>query len=205
MGQMDDSASDTSHDKVKTAFYKISPEEMCKMKHSLEIMENRLGSLWITTGRAHVDPILNEFELVKASITEAEPASENLITPETSDSDSDSKFDSDSDSDSEPEKPAPAACTTLVKGGVILVVSRMVVQLKTQKNESSAYMADFIDKFVKIDDEHELLDVIEQAMRADSDFVKEFGIRTKKILSEFFTRKIKDAFSKELTEAFSKI
>lgn len=78
MGQMDDSASDTSHDKVKPAFYKISPEEMYKMKHSLEIMENRLGSLWITTGRAHVDPILNEFELVKASITEAEPASENL-------------------------------------------------------------------------------------------------------------------------------
>jgi hypothetical protein len=75
---MDDSASDTSHDEVKPAFYKISPEEMCKMKHSLKIMEDRLSSLWVITGCAHIDPILNEFEIVKASITEAEPASENM-------------------------------------------------------------------------------------------------------------------------------
>lgn len=42
-------------------------------------------------------------------------------------------------------------------------------------------------------------------MREDSDFVKEFGIRSKKIISDFITCKMKDAFSKELTEAFSKM
>lgn len=75
---MDDSASDTSHDEVKPAFYKISPEEMCKMKHSLKIMEDRLSSLWIITGVTHIDRILDELEIVKASIKEAERASENM-------------------------------------------------------------------------------------------------------------------------------
>ncbi|KAG9512847.1 hypothetical protein KCU93_g10241, partial [Aureobasidium melanogenum] len=196
---MDDSASDTSHDEVKPAFYKISPEEMCKMKHSLKIMEDRLSSLWVITGCAHIDPILNEFEIVKASITEAEPASENIITPESS----------DSGSVPDSDKSTPAICPILIEGGSTLVVIRMLEQLEAQKNETSDRIVDFIDSHVpdaaEHDDKHELFVVIEEAMREDSDFVKEFEIRSKKIISDFITSKMKDAFSKELTEAFSKM
>ncbi|KAG9844603.1 hypothetical protein KCU98_g11185, partial [Aureobasidium melanogenum] len=133
---MDDSSSDTSHDEVKPAFYKITPEEMCKMKHSLEIMEDRLSSLWVITGRAHIDPILNEFKVVKTSITDAQPASENIITPGTS----------DSDSVLESDKPASAICATLVEGSINLVFSRIVEQLETQKNETSARTLDFFQE-----------------------------------------------------------
>ncbi|KAG9516994.1 hypothetical protein KCV07_g6390, partial [Aureobasidium melanogenum] len=193
---MDDSASDTSHDEVKPAFYKISPEEMCKMKHSLKIMEDRLSSLWIITGVTHIDRILDELEIVKASIKEAERASENIITPKAS----------NAGSETEPEISAPAICATLVEGGMNLVMIRMIEQLKTQKNETSARILEFFKKLEDEDcDVYYLFTIIEEAMREDSDFVKEFEIRSKKIISDFITSKMKDAFSKELTEAFSKM
>ncbi|KAG9740224.1 hypothetical protein KCU73_g9271, partial [Aureobasidium melanogenum] len=196
---MDDSASDTSHDEVKSAFYKISPEEMCKMKHSLKNMEGRLSFVRNITGRAHIDPILNELKIVKTSLTEAEPASENIITPEAS----------NSGSETEPEVPAPAICATLVEGGIKLVMIHMLEQLEAQKNETSDRIVDFIDSYfadaVENGHEDDFLTAIRPATEADPDFVKEFEIRTRKIMSEFFTRKIKDALAKDLTEAFSKI
>lgn len=82
----------------------------------------------------------------------------------------------------------------------------MIEQLKTQKNETSARILEFLKKLEDEDrDVYYLFTIIEEAMREDSDFVKEFEIRSKKIISDFITSKMKDAFSKELTEAFSKM
>lgn len=87
-----------------------------------------------------------------------------------------------------------------------LVMIRMIEQLKTQKNETSARILEFLKKLEDEDrDVYYLFTIIEEAMREDSDFVKEFEIRSKKIISDFITSKMKDAFSKELTEAFSKM
>ncbi|KAH0010106.1 hypothetical protein KCU78_g10460, partial [Aureobasidium melanogenum] len=176
---MDDSSSDTSHDEVKSAFYKITPEEMCKMKHSLEITEGCLSSLWVITGCAHIDPILNEFKVVKTSITDAQPASENIITPEAS----------DSDSVLESDKPPSAICATLVEG---------------EPNLSS--YPGFFKKFDDGDcDEDYFFTVVERAIKTDSEFVNEFEIRIMKIISDYIICKMKDALVKDLTETFSKM
>ncbi|KAG9940985.1 hypothetical protein KCU85_g9770, partial [Aureobasidium melanogenum] len=63
--------------------------------------------------------------------------------------------------------------------------------------------AEFIDSWDPYDDD--ILSVVNEAMIADPDFVKEFEIRARKIISDFFIRKMKDALVKDLTEAFSKI
>ncbi|KAH0333390.1 hypothetical protein KCU81_g9879, partial [Aureobasidium melanogenum] len=182
---MNDSTSDNSHDEIKPAFYKITSEEMLMMKHNLEAMKSRLG--------AHLDPVLQEFEALKASIAEAEPASENLITPESSDSGS--VLDSD--------RPAPETDPFLLRSGIRVVASHMIDQLDAQKNETSTRIADFIDSWDPYDDG--ILSVVNEAMSADPNFIQEFEIRARKIISDFFIRKMKDALVKELTEAFSKI
>ncbi|KAG9688250.1 hypothetical protein KCU95_g17354, partial [Aureobasidium melanogenum] len=182
---MDDSTSENSHDEIKPGFYKITSEEMLKMKHNLETMKSRLG--------AHIDPVLQEFEALKASIIEAEPASENIITPESSDSGS--VLDSD--------RPAPEIVPFLLRSGILAIASHMLDQLDAQKNETSTRIAAFIDSWDPYDDD--ILSVVNEAMSADPDFVKEFEIRARKIISDFFIRKMKDALVKDLTEAFSKI
>lgn len=75
---MDDSASYTTHDEINPAFYKISPEDMCDMKRSLELIESDLNHLHTTKGRTPIGITLHELELFKATIAKAEPASENM-------------------------------------------------------------------------------------------------------------------------------
>ncbi|CAD0031927.1 unnamed protein product [Aureobasidium pullulans] len=81
-------ASVVSLDESKPHFYKISPDEMNKLKHSLTLMEDRMRSLSILMGRAHIDPLLNELSTVNVTLAKAEKVPEDLIIQEAADRDS---------------------------------------------------------------------------------------------------------------------
>ncbi|THX65414.1 hypothetical protein D6D08_07703 [Aureobasidium pullulans] len=67
-----------SLDESEPHFYKISPDEMNKLKHSLTLMEDRMRSLSILMGRAHIDPLLNELSTVNVTLAKAEKVPEDL-------------------------------------------------------------------------------------------------------------------------------
>jgi hypothetical protein len=73
MMQMGDSASDTTLIEGEASCYKLSSQGMRKMVHSLEVMESRLDDLWVTMGRAQIDPVLTELGAVKTCISKVEP------------------------------------------------------------------------------------------------------------------------------------
>lgn len=217
---MDESTSDTTHVEDEPGYYKMTPEEMRTMKHSLEIMQSRLGSLWVLMGRAHIDPILTELSVVNKCISKTELSTDNMYvtskefvsitniillrssTPEASDSDSNSGFDHNSEFDSiEFNKSIPIACETLIEGGVEHLVARMIEGLETQDDEIATGMANFI-RGSSVD---EALALIEKANIEEPHFITHFRIRGEKILIELYSRQMEATYAKELRARFSKI
>jgi hypothetical protein len=68
--QMGDSASDTIRMENEAGHYKVSSEEMHKIKQSLEFVEGRLNDLW--AGRTRLDPILTHISTVNATVSNLE-------------------------------------------------------------------------------------------------------------------------------------
>ncbi|THX95914.1 hypothetical protein D6D03_09014 [Aureobasidium pullulans] len=196
-------ASVVSLDESEPHFYKISPDEMNKLKHSLTLMEDRMRSLSILMGRAHIDPILNELSTVNVTLAKAEKVPEDL-TPDPSESgDYYTELD-DPEPKPEPQYVTPGIDEFLIRTGMAAILGDMIDELKDLKSADATAMMECI-KELEYDMAQELHVVIQEAAERTPEFVKRFEANARKLTIEFFTKKWQENALERITNTFKQI
>ncbi|TIA58000.1 hypothetical protein D6C76_10666 [Aureobasidium pullulans] len=196
-------ASVVSLDESEPHFYKISPDEMNKLKHSLTLMEDRMRSLWILMGCAHIDPILNELSTVNVTLAKAEKVPEDL-TPDPSESEN---YEVELDAPEpkpEPQHITPGTDKFLIRAGIVVLVSNTVDDLKDLKSAKATKVSKHIEE---MEDEtlEELCSIILEAADRDSEFIQEFKANAQELMIDFCIKKFQQSLFEGITEMFKQI
>ncbi|THY02328.1 hypothetical protein D6D01_10303 [Aureobasidium pullulans] len=204
--QMDDTASVASVvsiDESEPHFYKITSDEMKKLKHSLTLMEDRMSSLWILMGRAHIEPVLNELSTVNVTLAKAEKVSVDL-TPDLSEcGDYYTELD-DPEPKPEPQHVRPGIDEFLIRTGMAAILGDMIDGLKDLKSADATAMMECIEE-LEYDMAQELHAVIREAAERTPEFLKRFEANARKLTIEFFTKKWQENALERITKIFKQI